>query len=244
MAKVTAPLLSLEAHGRIGPGLQYSGRGATARATAPTTHPGTYSPRQVRQRWLYRVGCGLWVGMAPADRLPWQIAAEVQATTPMALWLRHWFATLPNLLAAIVPWQGSGATFQDIGPVPQAWTLTGPTWLPLPTSSALSFDGANDRLAAPNTSYLGLQLPGYTLLWHARPQNMAGLPRLISKRLEASFGWSLGHQADGAHHFTRHGSWGATVDYSPAGAVVNGQPYTAALTMDNGTLTWFKNALQ
>jgi hypothetical protein len=112
MAKVTAPLHSLTAHGSIGHTLtmlRQLGANIAKKKSKPTGPP---TPAQIAQRAAYQAAVADWNALTPEQKLTWKTAADARAITPFNAYMSA------ALLSAVPPlgtiWD-DGATIWDDG---------------------------------------------------------------------------------------------------------------------------------
>ena len=82
MARVTGPLLSLNARGTLGGQLTYRWTllGQVAQFPPRPTKPP--SPAQLSARAAFRAALALWATLAPAERAKWKAAAALHKLPP------------------------------------------------------------------------------------------------------------------------------------------------------------------
>lgn len=165
MPKVKAPLFSIDAHGTIGNSLTFTTGRRLRRAISVPTHAPTYTPAQLRHRFLYRLGIALWNGLDTAGRAPYLAAAVGRGVVPMNVFLREWLLLTPGLLFCLPCEEASGLVAQDIAPSHWHTRLYGPSWHPQGRHSSLAPDGVDDYAQLPSVTDLPLDTATPSIVW-------------------------------------------------------------------------------
>jgi len=97
MAKIKAPVLSLDAHGTLGKRitLQKSVTPHIARSMPWPANPNTL--KQAYQRWNYQDYCHRYQCLTAAQKYPYEVTARKKHWTPLAVYLKQMLPDLTNL---------------------------------------------------------------------------------------------------------------------------------------------------
>jgi len=156
MTKVSTPLLSLEAHGRLGNDVFFtSGQtGKIAKKMPTTTDPRTWP--QLYHRWLYQDYASLWKQLSDATRLTWNTLARGTTRSGFNLFLQEMLSTMPDIKAAYHLDCHNMALAQDFSPNGNHGTPTGTTAAAGVFDQARHFDGIDEILDCGNDPRLDI----------------------------------------------------------------------------------------
>ncbi len=239
MAKLIAPLFSVQAHGSIGRRLTFQSRPRLHIARSIPHYPPTYSYAQLRQRWLYRMGIALWNGMSASDKAVYTSLAKATNTTGMNIWLREWLNDRPNLsLALPVVWR-SGTTLYDIGPNNWNPTLVGPSWVGTTPDPAVLADGLDDYAQFSPSSQMDITVDSWSIALAFTFQSIAGGQRVFDKLGTTNSGYMLRTIGGNTFDVITGGGASQTNQAANANVLILNQPHIMVVTQTGTTVKIF-----
>ena len=194
MTKLSVPLLSMTAQGKLGDTVVYTGHGDTARARVHVDKADPRSWPQLYHRWLYADYCAWWATLTPAAKAPWLALARSQRTNKIVPWLRDRLNTMPDIAGLWHLDEIAGGQVLDSSRNANHGTVYGATLTPGRYDHALLFDNIDDRINCGNSPSLQLSGPLTLEFW----ANFTGLTgdwqQIAWKRywdVDGSQGWQI-----------------------------------------------------
>lgn len=144
MAKLTLPLLSLEARGSLGGVLSFDKRSGQHRVRAKPTPTDPHSLAQIYQRWLYQDYIFWWHELTPTQKQQWESDARRLRITGFNYWMRIKLTTLPDVAAGYRLDGITDAIVKDFSLNANHGTVFGALLVDGVIDKCLWFDGTDD----------------------------------------------------------------------------------------------------
>ena len=182
MAKVKAPLLSLDAHGTVGEEITYRSKPKQHQALVTPTHVDAQTCPQITQRTRYQQAILEWSWLTPAQKQAYETQARPYHMTGYNLLLRQFlnqqYQGYTHLLAPLN--ELGQATAHDFSGYTNTGTLVGAYFTPGILCNGVHFDGINDWINFGHDPSLNFS-PPFSIELALRPQDVITLQVALTK---------------------------------------------------------------